>query len=400
MSKMLITIKNMQGVRYREHPTRRHGARLDRYYTVRFSLDGIRKEEGLGWASQGWTQQKAAEYRAEMIKSAKAGGPRTRKHIREERNKEMNFEQAFREYWDVELSNIISGAEGRRAVLKDVMPYWKDRRITEITRRDIINIIGRIRARGSKVQADRVLSRLSRFFTFMIERGVLDESPATKVKKDKETGVLRERYLSEEEIEVFWAALEPNATSNNIHPVTKLALKLVLLTGCRATEVCGAEWKEFDFEKAIWTIPAERMKAIREKKEPHEVPITPLMKTVIDEAKKVSQSSSHLFCISSSDDKTISRHTLVRAISRLHKKIGIDESFCTHDLRRTVRTHMTKIGVLTIVAEKVIAHKLPMLPRIYDKHDYLPEKRIALEAWERKLREIVGLEPMDVLMVR
>ena len=57
------------GVRYYEHETRKHGIKFDRYYTIRYKLNGKDKEEALGWASEGWTEQKAAKYLSELKES-------------------------------------------------------------------------------------------------------------------------------------------------------------------------------------------------------------------------------------------------------------------------------------------------------------------------------------------
>jgi hypothetical protein len=61
------------GVRFREHETRKHGVRPDRYFSVRYKLDGKDKEEGLGWSSQGWTAQKAAEKLAKLKEAQRTG---------------------------------------------------------------------------------------------------------------------------------------------------------------------------------------------------------------------------------------------------------------------------------------------------------------------------------------
>ena len=64
------------GVRYREHPNRKHGLKPDRYFTIRYQREGIRKEEGLGWASEGWTIEKASITLAELKKGHITGeGP-------------------------------------------------------------------------------------------------------------------------------------------------------------------------------------------------------------------------------------------------------------------------------------------------------------------------------------
>lgn len=72
------------GVRYREHPTRRHGIGKDRYFAIRYQLGGKRQEEGLGWASQGCTEKKAAGLLAELRENQRRGeGPRTLREKRE-----------------------------------------------------------------------------------------------------------------------------------------------------------------------------------------------------------------------------------------------------------------------------------------------------------------------------
>ena len=65
-----------RGVRYRKHDSRKHGVLLDKYFTIRFQMNGKRVEEGLGWASQGWSEQKAA-LELEKLKSnyRKGDGP-------------------------------------------------------------------------------------------------------------------------------------------------------------------------------------------------------------------------------------------------------------------------------------------------------------------------------------
>ena len=56
----------VQGVRYREHETRKHGLQPDKYFTIRYRVDGKEKEEGLGWASEGWTVARAADTIADL----------------------------------------------------------------------------------------------------------------------------------------------------------------------------------------------------------------------------------------------------------------------------------------------------------------------------------------------
>ncbi len=62
-----------KGVRYKEHSTRKHGIRPDRYFSVRYQINGKSCESGLGWSSEQWTESKAIAKRHELIENAKAG---------------------------------------------------------------------------------------------------------------------------------------------------------------------------------------------------------------------------------------------------------------------------------------------------------------------------------------
>src|SRR6516165_8707671 len=79
------------GIRARKHPTRKHGARLDRYFTLRFSANGRQVEEALGWASEGWTVARAQEELIRLRQAKRTGkGPAT---LREEAAANRRAEQ-------------------------------------------------------------------------------------------------------------------------------------------------------------------------------------------------------------------------------------------------------------------------------------------------------------------
>src|ERR1700720_725758 len=79
------------GIRVRDHETRKHGARRDRYFTLRFSVDGRQVEEALGWASEGWTVAKAQEELSRLRKAKRTGeGPAT---LRQEAEANRRAEQ-------------------------------------------------------------------------------------------------------------------------------------------------------------------------------------------------------------------------------------------------------------------------------------------------------------------
>lgn len=290
------------------------------------------------------------------------------------------------EFADMELQHKTSGKERKRLVVKDVLPEWGNRKAATITRRDTVLLIDKVRERAP-ITANRLQGVLVRMFNFAAERGILEHSPLTGMKKKPEKA--RQRVLTNEEIKLLWAALDLDNKSVDIYRVSKLALKMILLTGQRPGEICGMAWDEID--GAVWNIPEGRMKG----KEAHSVPLTDMALEVIEQARTYSGESRFVFTSSHKDDGPMTSHALSKAILRHWQEIGFMEKFTPHDLRRTLRTRLAEIGIDDVVAERVLGHKLQGIMAVYNLHKYDNEKRQALEQWEKKLRQIVGLDEQE-----
>jgi integrase len=392
MAKWIKTSK--PGIRYREHATRKHGIHPDRYYVFNYRIGKDLVEGALGWASEGWTQEKAAEERSKLKKSAKRGGPRTLTEMRKLADTAMTFQQVVDEWEEVELKGKKSKAETLRLLEKDVLPPWGNLKVKDIKRRDIVLLRDRIKKRAP-VTANRVHGALTRLFNFAAERGVIDNSPCNGIRKIPEKG--RSRVLNNEEIKLLWNALDLDNREIDIYFNSKLALKMIILTGQRPGEVCGMRWEEIttspsDFDadkgKPIWIIPKTRMK----NGESNAVPLCPLALEVIESAKVISGNSEYVFKSSHLKNDSIRPHGLSSAMLRHWQEMGIEKRFTPHDLRRTLRTKLASLKVSDIVAERVLGHKLQGILAIYNQYHYVPEKREALEKWERELKKIIGIE--------
>lgn len=73
MAKFKWNSTSIRGIRYREHPTRKHGIKKDRYFAIRYQKDGKRREAALGWASEGWTLDKAFAQLSKLKEAATTG---------------------------------------------------------------------------------------------------------------------------------------------------------------------------------------------------------------------------------------------------------------------------------------------------------------------------------------
>lgn len=293
------------------------------------------------------------------------------------------FRDMLDEFWNAELRKKKSGKATRRLLEKDTIPAWGGRKVEDIKKREIVLLLDKIEKRAPIVR-NRVHGALSRFFNFSAERGVIDDSPCTRIKKITERG--RKRVLTDDEIKLLWEALDLENMDIDIYRVSKLALKLILLTGQRPGEVCGMAWAELD-DDGFWNIPEERMK----NGDPHRVPICSMAQEVIEEARGYSGENDYVFASSYKLGRPMTRHAVSRAVARHWEDMGIEEKFTPHDLRRTLRTRLADIHVTDIVAERVLGHKLQGMLAVYNQHSYDSEKRDALTRWEQEICKILGL---------
>jgi integrase len=279
-------------------------------------------------------------------------------------------------------------AETERLLQREVLPRWSKRRIREIGRPDVLDLLDAIVDRGGRTTANKTLRAIRKLFNWAIDRGIVDTSPCTTVKEPLEEKS-RDRVLTDDEIRWLWRACDKVG-----YPFGPL-VKLLLLTGQRRSEVAGMAECELDFAELLWKIPGARTKNGK----PHDVPLS-------DGALEVLQSSPRL------KNKlglrfTTTGETLVSGFSRAKyrldkamlelarqeaatlgrggKKVTI-APWRLHDLRRTVASGMARLRVPLPVIEKVLNHasgSFAGIVSVYQRHDFADEKREALQAWAR-----------------
>jgi integrase len=189
---------------------------------------------------------------------------------------------------------------------------------------------------------------------------------------------------------------------------------LLLQTGLRLNEVADASWTELDLPKREWTIPASRMKGRTGDARPHIVPITDDIKAILDSLPRFNKGN-YLFSTTSGTkpvwmssfvktrlDKWMRRTLKALARSRGEDLVGRDPlpPWTNHDIRRSVRSQLSRLKIPEEVREAVLAHVRPGIKGVYDHHDYFDEKREALQLWGARLRSIVEPQPSNVVKLR
>lgn len=206
----------------------------------------------------------------------------------------------------------------------------------------------------------------------------------------------RDRALAPDEIRKFLGALEQVATT----PTLRLALKFVLLTGVRKGEFIGATWSEVDFDKGLWTVPAERMKG----RKPHAIPLCEQALDILTALRSCFGASQYLHPGRYDSDVPISNATLNRVIDAAVERIQKDdpefETFGVHDLRRTFSTRLNDAKFDERWIEMSLAHApRNRIAATYNTNRYLAERKIMLQAWAEAIDAWVrGESARELLM--
>ena len=274
-------------------------------------------------------------------------------------------------------ANKRSWTADQRMLKHDLLPRWKNVKAYEIKRRDIIVMLDEVVLRAP-IQANRILALLSKLFNWAISRDLVEINPCIAVKRPSRENQ-KDRVLNQEEIAIFWHGLDAASMTE----LTRLCLKLQLVTAQRKGEIVSAEWQELELETGWWTIPAEKAK----NKLAHRVPLSTLAMQLLQQIKLLSGESRWLFP-SKATDKSMLDSSIDHALHKNEAKFAIPP-FTPHDLRRTAASHMTGSGVPRLTVSKILNHIESGITAVYDRHSYDQEKREALELWGEKLSAII-----------
>lgn len=253
--------------------------------------------------------------------------------------------------------------ETARVLDKYVTPKWKGRCLDEIGRADVVALIDRIAAK-TPIMANRVLAVVKKLFSWALDRGLLDVHPVARLSPPAPERP-RDRVLSDNELKAL-----SKAWGTMGYPWGS-AFQLLLLTAARRGEVEEIAWTEINAADRLWTVPAERVKT--------KMPLLmPLSSPAVELLAGLPRLEGCPYVFSTRGSRPIRDWS--GAVTRATELSGIT-GWRVHDLRRTVRTNLSRLGVPADIAERVLGHVIPGVRAVYDRHEYVAEKRDALERW-------------------
>jgi integrase len=262
----------------------------------------------------------------------------------------------------------------KRRMELDLFPYIATRPIADIDAPELLEVLRRIEKRGSLEMVSKVKQICGGIFRYGIATGKCSRDLAADLRGAFETRKTKHYpALQIDELPGFLSSLERNEA--RLFNRTRRAIKLLMLTFVRTTELIAAKWSEFDLENAQWIIPAERMKT----RQPH---IVPLSRQVIDILKEQKEETSHLKTdwvlpgqVRPADH--MSNATILSAIGALgyrHKMTG-------HGFRAlAMSTIKEKLGYRHEVVDRQLAHAhRSKVDRAYDRAQFLDEREAMMQ---------------------
>lgn len=359
---------------------------------------GVYPDLGLGGA-----RRKAEEARGEI-----AGGknPAALKRAAREAQKAANstadrIEAVASAFIDKYVKRNVGEAwarEAARLLAKEIIPTLGAKRLGDVRKSDVHDLLDEIVDRGAPIVANRTLAVFRRLCNWAVERGIIDASPCEKIKAPA-AEESRDRVLSDDEIRLAWRAFDAQGW-----PFGSIA-KLLLLTGARRDEIASVRWSEVDLDAKTLTIAKERSK----NGVAHEIPLSNSAVAILARVPRFGElRDAFIF--------TTTGRTAVSGVSKAKDDIdaaildalkadaitrgrGVaveaPERWTFHDLRRTAASGMAGIGIAPHVVEAALNHRsgtIKGIAAVYNRYSYAAEKRQALDAWARRLEAIVSGE--------
>ena len=277
-----------------------------------------------------------------------------------------------------------STLELRRSIYRRVLEQpLGSKRLEEIKATALSDLFDQVKAQRGPGPAVHARELVLLVFRYAKGKGVEVGNPAEDIQRSTiATFKPRERNLNRHEIKQFFDAIQHTA----MLPTLRMALRFMLLTMVRKGEFIGATWKEIDWERSTWTIPAARMKADKA----HTVYLSDQALDILTTFKAVFPSSQYLHPGRYDSDIPISNATLNRCIDatveRINKGLpeGVEpfQTFSVHDLRRTASTRLNEAMFAEPLIEACLAHaKKDQVAAAYNKATLPGPRRALLQGW-------------------
>lgn len=363
---------------------RRRKSGVSAQWVGRWWADGRQLKKTLGRYPD-VTLQQARELHAKQVRSVLSEGrnPHVAAPISTDR---PTVQALFDAYCDQMAADGKSSEQQVRRCLKQVADVLGGQRLaSSVEPAEVSDFLASVHKRGAEVYADRFRSYMSAAFNYGIKathdyrvdvrrNWGIKANPVSAVPKNTGVNKARERVLSVDELAAFWRGLDDKGFALE----TQAALRLLILLGQRVRETLRMEGRHIDLEAKVWTMPADLTKT---KARQHQVPLPDMAVEVLRQLIAVHKRGP-LFPARTGTKAHLVDGSLQRAITRWCVDKDA-ERFQTRDLRRTWKSLTASAGVDRFMRDLIQQHAMGDTgSKHYDRADYLPQMREAMQKWE------------------
>ncbi|WP_027368188.1 tyrosine-type recombinase/integrase [Desulfocurvibacter africanus] len=389
-----VCSKKFKGVRWRLHPTRKHGVQPDRYFTLRFQTGGERREEGLGWASEGWTESKAGLELERLKEAAKRGEGPVR--LAEKRNEAEAKRQAERRagitlesFWTDDYLHALKARVKPCSWVREEDQYrvWfrptlGNLPLREIQDTDLERVQNHMRAEGRSPRTIQyVLGTFRRIWKHAARRRIVNplDNPVARLDMPKVENT-RLRVLTPSELQAILAEIE--LRDRHAFDVTMFCA----FTGCRASEAFTLKWEHVDLgrETALFVETKNR--------DAREVFLSPELVDML-QRRGPGAHGGYVFTQASGAPWEKPPHTFVATVKRLglNKDRSPREKLTFHSLRHTAATFAARRGTPVKDLQCLFGWKTPAMVFRYAKGSEDVQRR-AMQGLAQALKAESGKE--------
>ena len=355
-----------------------------RLWRLKYRVEGREKVLALGkYPDVGLKEARARRDEARKLKAAGVDPGEARKAERKAvaAATEGAFEAVARE-WHTRAAVKWKPAHAEavwHSLEVHALPDLGRRPIAEITAPEVLAVLRPLEARGTLEAAGRLRQRIGSVFRYGIATGRCAYNPAGDLRGALAAPKVTHRAaLAAADMPEFLRRLAAYDGS----PVTRLALRLAILTATRTREWRLAEWREFDLTGALWRIPAGRMKTGQE----HLVSLSRRALDTLEELRELTGQGPLLFPhegrTGKAGNQTMSENTALYALYRL----GYHGRATVHGFRSVFSTLANESGHDADVIERCLAHAPRNLVRAaYDRGERLPQRRELMRWWGERV---------------
>ncbi len=259
----------------------------------------------------------------------------------------------------------------REALEIDLIPSLGNNPIYTLTTPEVVNALHLIEARSPHM-ADKARQYCGAIVRYAIRTGKREEGRLLDLRGSLNPLVESHfNTFSKKDLPNFMKKLEAyNGTAQ-----TKIAIKLLMHSFVRPSEMVDAQWAEFDLDAAQWRIPSERMKM----RHPHIVPLAKQVVKLLQELQPLTKYSPFLF---PNERVPLSRSMARDTLSKALRSMGFQGQATPHGFRATASTLLNEMGTHPDVIERQLAHKeANKIRAVYNHATYLPERTKMMQHW-------------------